>query len=374
MNSVKVLHCADFHIGAERLVLGSRSRTRKAEIRKCFHRILDLCRTEQVKLLLIAGDLFDHVNVSRDILEDIRDGIAALSETTVVISSGNHDPATPDSPYLFEGFWPQNAILFTSQASIVELPKLGVRLVGAGFTGTYCYNSLFRQVSLPKDSMINIGVLHAELVSDNGRSDYNALSLRQIGNSNLHYLALGHIHKRTKVQKEGNTYYAYSGCPEGQGFDETGDKGVYIGTISTDECRMEYRSLCTRKYIELNVDVSIAVNRQEILEIIRSALRAESGDEYREQLYRITLVGEPDEGVVKSTEDIVADLSDIWYLQVKDCTRPRLCLDELRRENSLRGVFVRQMDKLRGEIPEECREMALRLGLKAFYGEIGEYR
>ena len=42
----------------------------------------------------------------------------------------------------------------------------------------------------------------------------------------MDYIALGHIHKFSGIKRIGNTYYAYSGCPEGRGFDEEGDKGI----------------------------------------------------------------------------------------------------------------------------------------------------
>ncbi len=370
MNSVRILHCADLHIGAECSFLGTKSRTRKAEVKKTFHRILELCREEKIDLLLIAGDLFDDVNVPSETLGEIRDGIAALESCKVVIAAGNHDPATPDSPYLLEDFWPENVILFSSQPEAVLLPELGVRLIGSGFTGTYCYQSMLRKLPLFDDEMINIGVMHGDLVSDNARSDYNAVTQRMIQASGLDYLALGHIHKRTDILKAGNTWYAYSGCTEGKGFDETGDKGVYIGTIEKSYCNLEYRSVCKRRVTELMIDVTEVSTRKELIECLRNRMEEENGADYREHIYRLTLIGEPKDDMCRNTEDIRAELEDIWYLSLKNKTRPRINPEELVQENSLRGIYVKQMTKLTGTVPEEQRELALRLGLRAFFGEI----
>lgn len=370
MDSVRILHCADLHIGAECRFLGTKSRTRKSEVKKTFHRILELCREEKTDLLLIAGDLFDDVNISSETLGEIRDGIAALEHCKVVIASGNHDPATPDSPYMMENFWPENVILFANQPEAVLIPELGVRLIGSGFTGTYCYQSMLRKLPIFDDEMINIGVMHGDPVSDNARSDYNAVTERMIQASGLDYLALGHIHKRTEVMKAGNTWYAYPGCPEGQGFDETGDKGVYIGTVEKGYCNLEYRSVCKRRVTELVIDVTDTLNRKELMELLRRRMEEENGAEYREHIYRLTLMGEPKDDMCRNTEDICAELEDVWFLRLKNKTRPRINPEELVQENSLRGIFVKQMTQLKGTVPEEQRELALRLGLRAFFGEI----
>lgn len=40
--------------------------------------IIKLCQTEEIQLLLIAGDLFDNVHVQENTLEDIKNGFASL--------------------------------------------------------------------------------------------------------------------------------------------------------------------------------------------------------------------------------------------------------------------------------------------------------
>ena len=370
MSSIRILHCADIHIGAECSFLGTKARARRAEVKKSFYRILSLCKEEKIDLLLIAGDLFDDVKVASETLGEVRDAFASMPECKVVIAAGNHDAATPDSPYLLEDFWPENVIIFPSQPECRILPELGVRLVGAGFTGTYCYQSMLRKFPAPDDGLINIGVMHGDFVSDHARSDYNAVTQRMIQMSGLDYLALGHIHKRTEVQKAGNTYYAYPGCPEGQGFDETGDKGVYIGTVEKGYCNLQYRSVCKRRVTELPVDVTDVEHRNGLVMCLRGSMEAENGEGYNEHIYRLILTGEPKNDMCRNIEDVVAELEDIWYLKIKNKTRPRINPEELVQENSLRGIYVKRMTELKGTVPEEQRETALRLGLRAFFGEI----
>ena len=88
MNSVRILHCADVHIGAECGFLGTKSRTRKAEVKKTFQRILELCKEEKTELLLIAGDLFDDVTISSETLGAVLLKTALIRATTSFVSKG----------------------------------------------------------------------------------------------------------------------------------------------------------------------------------------------------------------------------------------------------------------------------------------------
>ena len=71
-------------------------------------------------------------------------------------------------------------------------------------------------------------------------SDYNSVTPGFIESSGMDYIALGHIHKHTEIRRLGKTFYAYPGCPEGMGFDELGEKGVYIGEISKGGNSLEF--------------------------------------------------------------------------------------------------------------------------------------
>jgi len=176
VKQVKILHCGDIHLGAELTILGRKAVTRRAEIKRTFMNILKLCQTEQVQILLIAGDFFDNVHVEENVLDEIKNGLASLKDTIVAIAPGNHDPLTTDSPYSKKDFWPENVIIFKSDLEKVELENLGVRLCGAAFTGTYVTTSMLQKFTIPKDELINICVIHGELVAPNQKSNYNSIA------------------------------------------------------------------------------------------------------------------------------------------------------------------------------------------------------
>ena len=60
------------------------------------------------------------------------------------------------------------------------------------------------------DNMINILIYHGDLVSENQTSKYNPITVREIENSNFDYIALGHIHSATTLQRAGyNTNFSF---------------------------------------------------------------------------------------------------------------------------------------------------------------------
>ena len=86
----------------------------------------------------------------------------------------------------------------------------------------------------PRDGRIHLMALHGDV---EGKGRYGPIALEDIAASGLTYLALGHIHACSGLQKAGDTYWAYPGCPEGRGFDELGDKGVLVVTVDDGRVR-----------------------------------------------------------------------------------------------------------------------------------------
>lgn len=373
MKQVKILHCADLHIGAELSSLGKKAVTRRAEIKRTFMNILKLCQEEQVQILLIAGDLFDNVNVQQNTLDDIKNGFEGLKDTIVAIAPGNHDPLTEDSPYSKENFWPDNVIIFKSKLEKVELESLGVRLWGAAFTGAYSEASLLQNYSVPKDGLINLCVIHGELVSENQKSTYNPITETQLKNSGMDYIALGHIHKQTDILKAGGTHYAYSGCPEGRGFDELEEKGVYIGTLSKGHCNLKYHVVCQRRNVELHVDISEAVNSMTAADMVRNKMKSKYGEAYEDNLYKVILEGSLPDSVIIDCDEIKVELNEVFYIKIRNNTRIKLDYEAVLKETTVRSIFVQKiLDRIdkAGDTEKERLERALTLGMKAFSGEV----
>ncbi len=389
---MKFVHCADVHIGMEFSLNKLKSRQRKAEILQSFLRLIEYCRDEAVELLLIAGDLFDNENVEAAVVEQVKSALGSIPQTDVYIAPGNHDPYSLTSPYRDDG-WSDNVVIFNGTPKVIERPDKGYRIWGCGFESSFVMDRLLMGVRLPKDELVNIGILHGQLVGKSGRSEYNAITDSDIEKSGIDYLALGHVHKQTRVQRIGDTLYAYSGTIEGQGFDEDGIKGFYTGELSKlllarQELITEYVSPSMRRYYHVNVDVTGAAGRAEVADrICRAAQSVTKDDEFavlltgnrvEDNLYKITLVGDIGEDAAVSVDELSAQLSgSFYYIKLKDNTRLVLDYEALAKENSLKGMYTaRMLDTIRtqeqagNEKGAQLYRKALELGIRAFDGEV----
>ncbi|MBR5155642.1 MAG: DNA repair exonuclease [Clostridia bacterium] len=366
MNSVKILHTADLHIGSGRInVKGG-----KAEIENTFLRIINTCKSQNVDFLLIAGDLFDTPFVSADVASKIISAMSQIPDTIIVISPGNHDCACPGSVYLKYEF-PENVIIFNSFLKYQDFPQKNVRLWGAGFTDRFESLPLLQSNIENSTDRINICVLHGELVAENSSGTYNPIHPSTIEKSGFDYMALGHIHKRSDIEKLGKTHFSYSGCPDGMGFDETGSLGVYIGTVSKESANLEFLEMSSREYIIDNVDITLCKNTFDISDKILSRVKQHYSEKFTENLYRITLTGTVPADVSLSIAQLESVLGDtLYYAEVIDKSDTDVThIEKLATETSLRGIFVRKMlDKLKSASLEEqlLYKNALKIGLQSF--------
>ena len=220
MASVKILHCADVHIGATESFLGQKSRERQSETLITFEKSINLAKQQEVKLYLIAGDLFDSLGADYSYFRRVVSIIAENSEIRFIYAAGNHDPFSPANP-LRQMNLPENLYIFDTKDSVFTFDDLKVRIFGKSF-GEVCQKGENEFSIKPQDDdYINIMCIHGDFA--NSASEYNPIMPKFIENSYMDYVALGHIHKRTEPKMLGGTYYAYSGCMESQGFDEAGD-------------------------------------------------------------------------------------------------------------------------------------------------------
>ena len=242
----------------------------------------------------------------------------------------------------------------------LELPELCAVVHGAAFTAPEQAESLLAGFAAPADGRVHLGVLHGEI--DPAENRYDPLGKAEIAASGLAYLALGHIHKRTEPLRFGNTVCAWPGCPEGRGFDELGEKGFYQGTVTDGgQVELAFVPFARHRYEILEVDVTGKTPR----EAVEAALPPDTARD----LYRIILTGETGEAGA-GAEGLQEALADRFYaLEVRDRTRVAEDIWARAEEDSLRGLFLRELrQKLDAAGSDEERELvtqAVRFGLAA---------
>jgi len=350
---MKLLHAADFHLDAPFAALSpEKAALRRAEGRQLLSRLAELARTEAVDLVLLAGDLFDGQTVYPETLTALREALASIP-APVVIAPGNHDPFTPHSPYATLD-WPDNVTIFRCETmSSLPFPALNCTLHGLGFCQSRVNTSLMEGFSAPADGRLHLGLVHGDVTA--GGSDYNPISPDLISRSGLDYLALGHIHTPSGLQKSGSTFWAYPGCPEGHGFDEPGDRGCLIAEVEKGSVSVRFHPLAARRYLEISVDVS----GSDPLTAAAAALEQQSP----EDCIKLILTGECD--APPALDKLEKALSvRVFALRLRDKTRPRSGLWDKTEEDTLTGAFLRLM-KQQLEENTPAAELAVRFGLAA---------
>ena len=287
---IKILHTADWHLGAPLQGYGDDLRRALAEVPG---KIWEVLHQEKCDIVLLAGDVFDGAYTPYT-YQTVYDVLQAMG-VPVFITPGNHDFSAPDSPWKKE-LWPENVHIFRSQEiESVALPELNCRIYGAGFAGMDC-PSLLENFRAECDEKYAIGIFHGDTTQLN--STYNPITKTQVQDSNLDYLALGHIPKGDSFTA-GKTLCAWPGCPMGRGYDETGEKGVYIVTLD-DQVSVHFRPLNTPRFYDLQAEPKD----------LDSTLPPVGSDDY----YRVTLVGtceEPNLDTLKCTYSRFPNL-ELW--------------------------------------------------------------
>lgn len=358
MRKVSVIHCADIHYDSDIKFLGTKERRRCEERRVSFEKILKMCRTEKTEYLLIAGDLFDTPEPEEKYVSRLRNEFEKCSDTYIFIAPGNHDYVSISSPYRRDNFWPDNVYIFMDEWEEVNIEEDGVSVYGCGFREIYQRKSMMK--ACENDNYIHIGVMHGDI---RGNSKYNPITQDEIADSGLDYFALGHIHKRTDILKSGNTYYSYSGCHDGRGFDETGVQGVYKGYVWKGGCDMKFHPVSSRILYRMTVNIS-GMSDEDIAEYLEDNIAGTYDD-----IYEITLTGNADEDYAPDIIGISEKLG-LFYVRFLEEYSRNYDYDVLKSEKSVRGEFVKRMMSLIETEDDLVKIKALELGVTAFSKEV----
>lgn len=374
MNKVKIAHCSDLHLNSKNCYKSSKFSY--IDTINVFLDILNECKKENVDFLLISGDLFDDVKADKFEVDTIKEKLKNFGITTI-ISPGNHDPYTTDSPY-YDNNWPENVFIFKSrELKFFEFKDLNLRIWGSAFESIYEKNSPLKKITNFDSNFINICVIHGS-ITNLYNNYYCPIKISEVENSKMNYIALGHMHKRSEIKKIKNTFYAYSGAPYSRNFGETGEKGIYIGHISENSCDLRFKKICKYSYEKISIDISNAQVNDDIIKIILEKLELLYGKSYVDNYYEITLSGNISEYLSIKVDYIKLILSKkLSFVRIIDSTDLKVDIEKLSCRNDLKGIFVRKvLEKIENSFNDKekkINKLALKLGLKAFTEDIQYY-
>lgn len=351
-----VIHCADIHLDSPlKTSLSERqANERNAEIIHTFVRLTAYAQQNAVQAVIIAGDLFDGERIKRRTVDEVLEAIKQTPEVDYLYLPGNHDNATHA---FFGRKLPQNLKFFTKKWTTFDYTDAAIS--GIEMTEQNA-NTLYE--SIPHiEGKANIVVLHGQVGTSSGIDQVNLKLLQDKG---IDYLALGHIHSYTMERLDARASYCYSGCLEGRGFDECGEKGFVILEALRGHISSSFVPFSYRKLHRVEVDIS---GLSENVEILRRMDQTAAGISENDMVEFIL------SGKVNPQLDIApaylrrAIRTKYFFSRVKDQSSLELDLDTLKKDVSLKGVFT--MIALTGDDADDEKAAMIRAGLAALAGE-----
>jgi len=363
------VHTGDFHLGRPFTFLQHGNyygKNKRKELWKAFDELIAYVKEEEVPLLLIAGDLFDSVNVLTMDIKRAAEGLASLDKTWVVIVTGNHDYHGDSSPYK-KVEWSNNVYIFEEDVfRSVYIKELNTEIYGMAWVKNE-YRAFpersFNSIKL-NNSRYNILMIHGEVTN---QSVYLPIDLRLIEKKGFDFIALGHIHKPGLTPGGA----AYCGSPVALNFGETGERGFLISQVTIDYENQTFittsgfNPIQSRKYETREIQIS---PEDSYSDIIKKAISCDSEKNRQQHYYRIRFSGYINPEI--QMDWINDDLEESFYYIETDTAglEPDIDLELLIEEN--KNNPIGQLLKELGKIAEpDVRKKAIIYSIEAMIGE-----
>lgn len=357
---MRFVHVADIHLDSPLRGLedypGAPIHRIRTATRQALTRLVDLCLSEQVDFLVIAGDLFDmdlrDFHTALFVVEQLRRLDAA--QIPVFLILGNHDShqeMTRRTP------WPANVHVFDhKKPHTIPLERLHVALHGMSFPKREVCENLVPDYPAPVSGWFNIGLLHTNANGSPNHDPYAPCSVAELVAKGYDYWALGHVHDH-QILSQG-PHVVYSGNLQGRHARELGPKGAVLVTVSDGEVsEVEFRETDVLRWAHSTVKLDAADDLPMIYDRVRDELRAvQAAGNDRFVAVRLTLSGrcQAHRHLVRdgSRQQAIADLralageigDDLWIEKIKFDTRSPLDLDALRSGPDVLGELLRAID------------------------------
>ena len=399
---MRFVHMADIHFDSPFTVLASKkelSNIRRLEQRETFKKAIEYIKKEKIPFLFISGDLYEQEYIRESTIEYINNLFKTIPETKIFISPGNHDPFLNNSFYNTFN-WNKNVTIFNEDIKKIELEEADI--YGYGFSDFYCTNSKVDEIKIENKDKLNIlithGALDASKTLDMQYNPINSVKLRKIG---FDYVALGHIHKSNYNTNEDN--FIYPGSLISFGFDEIGEHGILdikINKNNSEENNLnnlkinnnleennlnnlklnnnseknnltykktnkyieniKFIKLDNRNFEEKILDISLINSEEELVEEVNKI-------EYdKDKFYKIVFKGT--KNIEINNNRICKLIANKNILKVKDKTEINYNIDNLSKQKTLKGIFVKRLiEKLNSNPEQESNiKRAIEIGLKLF--------
>lgn len=350
------VHIADMHFDVPFTTLNKNElgNERRLEQREAFRKIIEYIKQNEIDYFFICGDFYEHEYVKQSTIEYINNQFKEIPNTKIYIVPGNHDPKVANS-YYSKYKWNDNVYIFSSE--IEKISEENINIYGFGFDNFYMKNTKINEIQINEPNKINVLLTHGSLDGGNDElREYNPMKEQELKTLGFDYIALGHIHKSN--YHEGQPSIVYPGSTISLGFDELGSHGMIVGNIDEDKkIQLAFVPVDKKQFYEISLPVDEILSKEELIEAINSRDWNESG------YYKIILTGKRNFEI--QPLEILKYITVKNIIKIKDKTSIKIDLENLAKEESLKGIFVKNLlEKMTEENKEEILK-AIEIGLEA---------
>ncbi|MCF0132157.1 MAG: metallophosphoesterase [Pseudobutyrivibrio sp.] len=360
---MRIIHCADLHLDSkmESNLNKEQAKIRRLELLDTFERMVDWAEANAVNAILVAGDMFDKGHIRKEAKKKVLTAIKEHPQIGFYYIRGNHDK----SDFIEEGVddVPSNLFMFSAESwNSYELENVvitGVELLSSN-SGTIADRLVLDRAKT------NIVMLHGQESNYDSKADAEIININSFKDKGIDYMALGHIHSYSLKTLDDRGVYCYSGCLEGRGFDETGDKGFVLLEILDGKIDTEFISFSARRLHEIVVEVDKDMDMMSVVSAVKNAVDEHDVD--KQDLIKIVITGERDLDDDIDVNRIIRTFAEnYFFVKCYDRTRTYIDYDSFLHDKTLKGEFVRLVQKQ--ELSDDDKAAIIEMGIKAIMGE-----
>jgi DNA repair exonuclease SbcCD nuclease subunit len=207
--------------------------------------------------------------------------------------------------------------------------------------------------------------MHGQVAGYKSNEKSEIISIPRLKDKNIDYLALGHIHTFSQGIIDARGKYAYSGCLDGRGFDELGEKGFVLLEKTDSDFNGQFVGFSSRNLYEFEYDVTDAMSWYSTAEEIEKELKAVYD---KKDIIKVILKGEHKTDFYIDKDGLSARLNEYFFFaKVYDRTTLKIDLKDYETDKSVRGEFVRAV--WQSDLSPEQKHRVILTGLNALKGE-----
>lgn len=376
---LRIIHTSDIHLGAKFTSFGANARTQRQALRNSFSAIVDQAIASKANLFLIAGDLFDSNFPSQQTVVFVKEQLQRLNNERIytAILPGTHDCLSKESIYKRENFGLnlQYVYVFDDPATTsVEFPDIDATVFAKANISNKSSESpvgFLAQTAANTKTKYKVAMAHGSVqIEGKAAPDDMPITFREIAESGMQYIALGHWHGAQECSF-GNTTAWYAGSPEVTYQEGKGGlgQGYVLSVDIIDSAQVKPIKVSEKTIKEVDIDMQIYENVENVLH--------ELGKLADPQCMLIaTIFGFAESAVFIDPEQIERALEDKFFsITVKSkamMKMPEITALEFPEELVI-GQFVRIMQKKieATQVPDERRvlEDALQIGIAELEGK-----